>query len=101
MVPATFLSAMNTNVVGPALVYQAFLPMLERSLRPEGPVVLNTSSTFGSIGLDLGMNGTTYSITKTALNMLVRNIRFSRVENSTCSSRVWHRRTNNRRRSRI
>ncbi|KAF8531714.1 NAD-P-binding protein [Gautieria morchelliformis] len=70
MDPTTFLDTMKANVVGPALVFQAFLPALERSTRPEGPVVLNTSSSLGSIGIDYGAKVTSYSISKTALNML-------------------------------
>ncbi|KAF8590403.1 NAD(P)-binding protein [Ramaria rubella] len=65
-----FMDAMRSNVVGPALVFQAFLPALERSKRPEGPVILNTTSGLASIGLDIGGKATNYSITKCALNML-------------------------------
>jgi NAD(P)-dependent dehydrogenase (short-subunit alcohol dehydrogenase family) len=77
MNPTTFLDTMKSNVLGPALVFQAFLPALERSTRPEGPVVLNITSSLGSIGLDYGVTNTTYCISKTALNMFVRDRRSS------------------------
>lgn len=65
------MQMMRINVLGPALVYQAFLPALERSKRPEGPVVVNTSSGLGSIGLDIyEAKITSYSISKSGLQML-------------------------------
>jgi len=71
MDPETFMQMMRINVLGPALVYQAFLPALERSKRPEGPVVVNTSSGLGSIGLDIyEAKITSYSISKSGLQML-------------------------------
>jgi len=69
--PDEFMEFMRINVLGPALVYQAFLPALERSKRPEGPVVMNTTSGLGSIGLDCGVKNASYSISKCALQMLV------------------------------
>lgn len=61
---------MEVNVVGPSLVIQHFMPFLERSTRP---VVLNLTSGMGSIGLKCHGGITSYSISKTALNMLVSN----------------------------
>ena len=66
---------MNTfriNAVGPALVSQVYLPLIEKSNRK---VILHVSSTAGSIGsIDLiGATGKypTYAMSKAALNMLV------------------------------
>ena len=56
------------NVVGPALLYQAYLPLLEKGKKK---TVVNLSSGFGSIDMNLGSNYTSYSISKNALNMLV------------------------------
>jgi NAD(P)-dependent dehydrogenase (short-subunit alcohol dehydrogenase family) len=58
----------QTNVVGPALVSQVFLPLVEKSNRK---VIVNTSSSVSSFGKDIGPVVASYSITKTALNMLV------------------------------
>lgn len=69
---------MRINVLGPALVFQAFVAALDRSKRPEGPVVLNTTSGLGSIGLDLGVKNASYSISKCALQMLVSKLPFYR-----------------------
>jgi len=72
-----FMEDMQGNVLGPALVAKAFLPLLERSAPnvPSGspgrpPVVLNMSSGLGSIGLKYGAMKAIYSISKTAVNML-------------------------------
>jgi NAD(P)-dependent dehydrogenase (short-subunit alcohol dehydrogenase family) len=62
------VSTVETNVGGPALVTRTFIPLLERSTRK---VIVNISSTLGSIGMDLGGQHTMYSISKIALNMLV------------------------------
>ncbi|KZV62033.1 NAD(P)-binding protein [Peniophora sp. CONT] len=56
------------NVVGPALLAQAFLPLLERP--GARGVIMNMSSGLGSIGLDCGPKCASYSVTKAALNML-------------------------------
>ncbi|VDB97663.1 unnamed protein product [Peniophora sp. CBMAI 1063] len=56
------------NVVGPALLAQAFEPLLERP--GARGVIMNMSSGLGSIGLDCGPKCPSYSITKAALNML-------------------------------
>ncbi|KAF9222929.1 NAD(P)-binding protein [Gyrodon lividus] len=61
------VSVVETNVGGPALVTRMFIPLLERSTRK---VIVNISSTLGSIGMDLGGGHTTYSISKMGLNML-------------------------------
>ena len=58
-----------TNVTGPAYVSHAFLPLLEKGGKK---TIVNISSTLGSIGADMGPVHTSYSISKTAMNMLVR-----------------------------
>jgi NAD(P)-dependent dehydrogenase (short-subunit alcohol dehydrogenase family) len=68
---ATFQKTLVSNVIGPTLVYQTFQRFLMKSARP---VVANMSSGAGSIGMDLGPSAGAYSVSKTALNMLVRTI---------------------------
>ena len=63
-----FNRTMAINVIGPAKVTETLLPYLERSKRP---VVMNMTSGLASIGLDCGGKCAAYSISKTALNMLV------------------------------
>lgn len=64
---------MTTNVLGPALVTQALLPILKRSKTEssKSPVVVNMSSGVGSIAKQFGPISAVYSMSKTALNMLV------------------------------
>lgn len=70
----TFHEEFVTNVVGPTLVSQTFLPLVEKSQRK---TIVNVSSSLGSIGsvtnprYSYFAHYTSYSITKTALNMLV------------------------------
>ena len=58
-----------TNVTGPAYVSHAFLPLLEKGGKK---TIVNISSTLGSIGFEFSADETSYAISKTALNMLVR-----------------------------
>lgn len=58
----------QANVIGPALIAQTFLPLLEKGTRK---VIVNMSSGLASIAIDCGSKCATYSISKTALNMLV------------------------------
>lgn len=61
-----------TNVAGPALVLQAFLPVCEKSQRR---VVANISSAAGSFARkDFGAVGAAYCVSKAALNMLVSSV---------------------------
>lgn len=68
--PLTYL----TNAVGPYLVAEAFLPLLERSITT--PRILNVSSGGGSMARRLanthnqGMWGLPYSASKAALNLI-------------------------------
>lgn len=65
---ADLMFCIQSNVAGPALVCQNFLPLLEKGKRK---VIMNMTSGLASIGLDLGPKCTSYSISKAALNMLV------------------------------
>ena len=58
----------RTNVVGPALVAQAFITLVAKSARK---TIVNVSSTLGSIGTDCGQIAAAYCVAKAALNMLV------------------------------
>lgn len=76
--PDELMDIFRTNVVGSALVYQNFLPLLERSKRLGGPVLVNMSSGSGSIARVSNPlpnrvipPAASYSISKAALNMLV------------------------------
>lgn len=62
-------TAFATNVVGPAHVAQAYLPLVAKSA---AKTIVNVSSTLGSLGTDFGPHFASYSISKAALNMLVR-----------------------------
>ncbi|KIJ64620.1 hypothetical protein HYDPIDRAFT_112002 [Hydnomerulius pinastri MD-312] len=64
---SNLISAVETNVGGTALVTRMFIPLLERSAKK---IIVNITSTLGSIGNDTGGEHTTYSISKAALNML-------------------------------
>ncbi|GAB1526151.1 hypothetical protein RhiTH_009317 [Rhizoctonia solani] len=64
----SFHEIMTTNVLGPALVMKHMHQHLKKSFRP---VVVNVSSGLASIAMDLGPHKTSYSISKTALHMLV------------------------------
>ncbi|KAI5118547.1 hypothetical protein M0805_008487 [Coniferiporia weirii] len=64
---ANLMHSIQNNVVGPALVAQEFLPLLKRSKRK---VLMNMTTGLASFGLDCGPKCVTYTISKTALNML-------------------------------
>lgn len=62
------MRTIQANVVGPAVMAQAYLHLLEKSQKK---TIVNVTSGLASIGLDLGPKNATYTISKTALNMLV------------------------------
>ena len=80
----TLLRTFKTNVAGSAHVSHAFLPLLEKGRKK---TIVNISSTAGSIGADWSSIQTSYSISKTALNMLVRPYEFIGTESSRAPSR--------------
>ena len=59
----------QTNVFGTAYISQDFLPLVEKSAKK---TFLHISSTRGSECADLDMDHASYSMSKAALNMLVR-----------------------------
>ncbi|GAA4414795.1 SDR family oxidoreductase [Nibrella viscosa] len=61
--------AMTTNVYGPIIVIQDFLPYLEKS--PEGGRIINVSSGAGSLHR-MRTYAPAYSISKTAMNAVTR-----------------------------
>ncbi len=73
-----FLETLRTNTVGPALLTQACMTFLDKGKEKK---VLNISSTLGSIAkADLfehlrSGGAASYSLSKTALNMLVGILR--------------------------
>ena len=71
------LTLYRTNVLGPLLITQLALPFLlpstpSPSSSPTPPVVLNVSSTFGSVSLTTDGNDCTYKMSKAALNQQTR-----------------------------
>ncbi|KAH7910500.1 hypothetical protein BJ138DRAFT_1136000 [Hygrophoropsis aurantiaca] len=65
--PTDLADTITSNVVGPALIARHLLPAIEKSSRK---VIVNMSSGLASIGKNLGPKSTSYSISKTAVNML-------------------------------
>jgi NAD(P)-dependent dehydrogenase (short-subunit alcohol dehydrogenase family) len=65
-----FMDTVISNVLGPALVIQAFWPLMKRSDRK---AVVNLTSALASIGGNWGVTSASYSISKSGLNMLVRS----------------------------
>ncbi|KAI0787449.1 C-factor [Fomes fomentarius] len=63
----TLIQTFAINVGGTAFVSQVFVPLVEKSTKK---TIVNISSTLGSISADLGIKGASYSISKTAVNML-------------------------------
>ncbi|KAL6306198.1 hypothetical protein BKA93DRAFT_748543 [Sparassis latifolia] len=57
----------QANVAGPALIAQLYIPYILRSSRK---VIVNMSTGLASFGLNCGPKCVSYSISKTALNML-------------------------------
>lgn len=86
--------AWKSNVVAPALIGKYFLPLLEKG---ERKVIMNMTSGLASMALDLGSKCSSYSISKTAVNMLVGSGDFGE---SLATADGINRRTSNRRHDR-
>jgi len=71
-----FLATIAANVLGAALVTQAFLPFVLRGGEEERRVVLNMTSGLGSMALTSSVKATSYSISKAGVNMLTRHQSF-------------------------
>lgn len=69
--PGALLTVFAVNIVGPALVTQAFLPLLSRSQKP---VVVNLTSRRGLPGPRVPLGNVGYSISKAGLNMLTAKL---------------------------
>jgi len=65
--PKDLVATVMTNVAGPMLVSRTFTPLIDRGNRK---IIINISTSLASIGMDLGLRHTSYSISKAALNML-------------------------------
>ena len=65
---AGWADVFRTNVAAPALMAQVYLPLVERGRRK---IIAHMSSSFASFELGAHEQLASYSITKTALNMLV------------------------------
>lgn len=67
------LTILRTNAIGPALVSQVALPFLEKAPTKK---ILHVSSTLGSVASadEFGARGASYSMSKSALSMLVRTL---------------------------
>lgn len=63
--PEIFEGAFRTNTLGPWLVSQAFLPLLEKS---DAPRIVNVSSSGGQLGDGADGWAPAYCVSKTALN---------------------------------
>lgn len=63
------MDTFRINVAGPAVLTSTLLPHVERGRRK---VIANLTSRFSSFGRDVGPECMTYSVSKSALNMLVR-----------------------------
>lgn len=68
---ATLRETLETNLLGPLRVAQAFLPLLRRS---EAARIINVSSGAGQLGGELQAWAPAYSISKTALNSLTTQL---------------------------
>jgi len=64
------MDTLSTNVLGPALTVQKFMPLLERAQNRR--VVMNMSSGLGSLAQVNSPGWAVYSISKAAIGMLVR-----------------------------
>lgn len=69
--PDLFERTVRTNVFGPVYVTQAFAPLLRKSTRAS---VINISSGLGALTADNGSTAPGYSISKTALNAVTKQM---------------------------
>lgn len=65
----TLRATLETNLVGPLRVIQAFVPLLRRSGAPR---IINVASSAGQLSGEPATWAPAYSVSKTALNMLTR-----------------------------
>jgi norsolorinic acid ketoreductase len=75
--PAIFAENFNVNVLGPLVLFQAFIDLLGKSQRDLGPafVVVSTLAASLTIQPNLAANPiSAYATSKAAVNMVVRRI---------------------------
>ncbi|MDQ8184054.1 SDR family oxidoreductase [Pelagicoccus sp. SDUM812002] len=67
----SFSATLETNVVGPAMIMQAFIKVMA-----PGGKIINVSSRMGSFDFDINLGGelSSYAASKSALNMVVRQV---------------------------
>ena len=66
--PETFRATLETNLIGPLMLCQAFIPLMQKQ---RGGRVVNVSSGSGQMD-DLDWDSPAYSLSKTALNALTQ-----------------------------
>jgi NAD(P)-dependent dehydrogenase (short-subunit alcohol dehydrogenase family) len=71
LAPEALMMMFATNVAGPVVTCQAFLPLLRKARRP---LVVNISTTRASLALATDSRSFGYAVTKAALNMATRKI---------------------------
>ena len=70
--PEMLRDAFETNTIGPLLVARAFTPLLKKA-KPGPARIINVSSGMGALA-DMGNSCPAYSISKTALNAVTRQL---------------------------
>ncbi|GAA5924918.1 hypothetical protein JCM3775_006317 [Rhodotorula graminis] len=85
--PEAYSKHFATNVVGPLRLFQALLPLLQASSKPQ---FLAMSSAVGSNTLNLAMPNDPYGVSKAALNFLVTKIASEHGEADNLTAWVTH-----------
>ncbi|KAI0687485.1 hypothetical protein C8Q76DRAFT_803441 [Earliella scabrosa] len=75
--PDVLRRTMESNLIGLGVLAQVYLHLLEKGQKK---TIVNMLSGLASLGLDLGGKSTTYSISKTALNMLTYKQKVERLD---------------------
>jgi NAD(P)-dependent dehydrogenase (short-subunit alcohol dehydrogenase family) len=70
------LDVFRTNVIGPLLVNQAIVPLLNKRDPSNPPMVVNMTSYMGSLAANKESGSTAYRCSKAAVNMM--NVNFAR-----------------------
>ena len=77
MDPVAALRVLQVNAIGPALVSQAYAPFLE--IPGRRGVIMHISSSLGAFSMGkISPTVPSYSMSKAALNMLVRSFAYAR-----------------------
>ena len=78
----TILTTLRINTLGPILVIQSFLPLMNKNGR-----IINVSSGLGSFS-EMSSYAPTYSISKSALNAVTKQFAFSLQDRNICVNSV-------------